>query len=123
MRKAAVVLALAIAAAIGGYLAWAGPRLPATVAVGTAYAASREEFTGILGAAGALILAALLAGAWRRPNAAGLAPLGMALVGGFVYGGLEGRPGLALAALGAALLIVLLAFRLPKPKPRRVQPF
>jgi len=34
-----------------------------------------------------------------------------------------GRPGLALAALGAALLIVLLAFCLPKPKRRRVQPF
>jgi hypothetical protein len=83
MRKAPLILTLALAAGTGAYLLWAYPRLPAVVPMKWDFRnapvafGTREAFVG-LPAALTLLLAVLFIGAaWWQPKAAWTGPVAL----------------------------------------------
>ena len=83
MRKAPLILTLALAAATGAYLLWAFPRLPATVPMKWDMAnkpvafGSREAFVGIPAVITVLFAVLFPAATWWQPKAAWLGPIAL----------------------------------------------
>ena len=80
MRKAPLILTLALAAGTGAYLLWAFPRLPATVPMKWDMAnrpvafGPREAFVGIPAVITVLFAVLFPAATWWQPKAAWLGP-------------------------------------------------
>jgi hypothetical protein len=91
MRKAPVMLTLAIVAGIGAYFLWAYPRLPAEVPMKWDMAnrpvafGSREAFVGIPAVITVFLAALSLAATWWQPKAAWVAPLAVGVMLFFVH--------------------------------------
>lgn len=85
MRKAPVILTLALGAATGAYLLWAFPRLPAVVPMKWDMAnrpvafGTREAFVGIPAAIALLFTVLFSAVSWWQPKAAWLGPIILAV--------------------------------------------
>src|SRR5688572_24285909 len=83
MRKAPLILTLALAAGTGAYLLWAFPRLPATVPMKWDLSnkpvafGSREAFVGIPAVITVLFAVLFPAATWWQPKAAWLGPIAL----------------------------------------------
>jgi hypothetical protein len=114
MRKAPLIVTLALGAAIGAYLLWAFPRLPAVVPMKWDMAnrpvafGTREAFVGIPAAIALLLTVLFSAVSWWQPKAAWLGPVVLGVYLFVVHAAVQAVLGLFLPVpINVAVLVAL----------------